>query len=244
MRHFDQEEADRLNAPLWMLDLLKLNPSYVSWGPHEDYMWNNGDGWNGRQIYETWADFGPWELNDLNEVVNFYFSINRASEDCRACCGNGYHPDGQEIVNSFYSHMNPAGKHWHDDITQDELDALIEAGRIKPPMTVAQVNAMQHGRCLGHDGINRHILTKARLNRFGIPHECPACQGHGYVFTEPDAHTSLTLWVLHPHKGCSRGVEITRIQQEELPAIFEYLRQAADRNAQRFHGIQVSELSA
>jgi hypothetical protein len=42
------------------------------------------------------------------------------------------------------------------------------------------------------------------------------------------------MWVLHPRKGCSRGVEVKNIKQNELPEIFKYLRSAADRNAERF----------
>jgi hypothetical protein len=59
----------------------------------------------------------------------------------------------------------------------------------------------------------------------------------GYVYTEDTAHVNLVLWLLHPRKGCSRGVEIQRIQQEDLPEVFEYLRKAADRNAERFSKI-------
>ena len=41
MRHYptdedDMKEVARLEAPTWMVEQLKLNPSYVHWGPHED----------------------------------------------------------------------------------------------------------------------------------------------------------------------------------------------------------------
>ena len=54
MRNYDEEEVKELNAEQWQIDLLKLNPEYVHWGPHEDYMYNDGKGWNGRVIHETW----------------------------------------------------------------------------------------------------------------------------------------------------------------------------------------------
>ena len=62
---------------------------------------------------------------------------------------------------------------------------------------------------------------------------CPTSEGHGNLFTGP-AYLTLVLWVLHPRKGCSRGVEVNHIEQDELPAVYSYLRQAAERNATRF----------
>lgn len=259
MRYFDEDDAKSLNAAEWQLDLLKANPDYLSWGPHEDYMWTKDDdqSWKSRQIFATWSEFGPWKLDDLNECVNFYFSVNRASVECATCHGDGYHPDASGVVNTFYAHMNAAGSHWNDKITQDEVQALVDKGRLMdfthtwaagegwkrndPPTvpTAEQVNAWQRGRGLGHDSINRMYLIEQRLKRLGIEHSCPTCHGEGYVHTEPDAHVSLTLWWLHPRKGCSRGIEVTRIQQSDLPAVAQFLRAAADRNAQRFGRINL-----
>lgn len=244
MRNYDQEEAEKLNADQWQLDLLKLNPGYTCWGPHEDYMSSDVSSWSSRIISSTWPSFGPWKLDDYNEVVNFYFSVSRASEECSCCGGNGYHADAQQVVNTFYAHMNPRGEHWNDKITQDELDALVEAGRAKPGSLLDDVNAQNApgARGFGHDAINRFILTRARLSRLGIPVECAECGGSGSVYTAPSAHVSLVLWVLHPRKGASRGVEIERIEQSDLPAIFAYLREAAERNAHRFSAIlQINE---
>jgi hypothetical protein len=286
MRHLDEDEAKRLNAAPWQLELLAHNPDYVSWGPHEDYMWKEGDGWNSRQIFPTWKDFGPWELDDLNECVNFYFSVNRASSDCEHCGGTGAHPHAQWVSQSFYSHSSPfkrqtigemqssaimrgfgakthsilghgnypseellasygaefrafcermrARGHWNDDITEDEAAALIAERRAEPGDTAASINAAQHGRGLGHDAINRWILVKRRCERLGLPYSCPVCEGHGSIFTEPAAHASLTLWWLHPRKGCSRGLEIEQLAEVDLPFVFAFLHEAAERNAQRF----------
>ena len=307
MRYFDEDEAKELNAEPWQLALLQANPGYCSWGPNEDYMWVKGDGWNSPQTFASWAKFGPWELDELNECANFYFEVTRASEDCKTCGGNGYHPHAQWVSESFYSHSSPF-KHktaqermaeqvmaqfgsspreilghgaypsqavlsvhgadfeafceqmrvrgnWNNDITQDEVQALVDAGRLKDmthtfdPVnrwqpktpgyvpTAAEVNEMENGRGFGHDAINRSILIEARLKRFGMPKNCPTCDGNGYVHTEPSAHVSLVLWWLHPRKGCSRGLKISNIQQADLPKIRGYLASAAERNAQRFAGI-------
>lgn len=87
---------------------------------------------------------------------------------------------------------------------------------------------------------NRWILIKQRLQRLGMPQDCPTCKGHGHVFTGP-ARLDLTLWFLHPRKGCSRGVEVQDIQEQQLPEVYIYLRQAAERNAERFSLVPKTE---
>lgn len=297
MRHFptadkyDQDDLKRLNAHQWMVDLLKLNPSYCSWGPHEDYMLvrNAEEGpddlgrpgsnsWNSRLLYKSWKDFGI-KLDEYNEVVNFYFELSRDNKQCTGCNGTCFHPDAQWVSESFYKHSSPfcnleererqtklllasftgsidksiptigksdgnfpseatlkkykpefrefcekmaSGKYfWSDDITEDEKQALRD-------------NHRSWDYPLGHDAINRSILIKARLKRYGMPRLCVVCDGEAYEYIEPEAHVNLILWILHPRKGCSRGAEIQRIQQNELPKVFKFLRTAADRNAARF----------
>lgn len=302
----DQKEAHKLSAPNWMLEVLKVNPSYCSWGPHEDYMWKEGDGWNSRVLKNSWHDFGPWQLDEMNEVVNFYFEIGRESKECPTCAGRGYHPDAQWVSESFYRHSSPftvptvreteakaimaqfgaaqspgrlcRGSYpdyatlarygvafrefcdemkvhgsWHDRITQDEVDALIEGGRLndltkkwtkengwqpkepRPVVTPEMVNAAERkGGLGGHDAINRSILVEARLKRLEMPQNCPQCEGDGSVFTADQPHLNLILWVLHPRKGCSRGVEVKNILRQDLPVIRQWLGEAASRNASRF----------
>lgn len=240
MRYHDEDEAKKLNAEQWQIDLLALNPSYCSWGPHEDYMCQKGDGWDSISINKTWADFGPWNLDDLNECVNFYFEVNRASEECKTCGGDGYHPDAHGVVYTFYRHQCKSGEiNWNDKITDDEASALVKERRAPEGSTAESINAQNRpgARGMGHDAINRHILIQARLTRLGLPHWCPTCDGDGYVYTSPAAHVSLVLWWLHPRKGCSRGIEIERVEQKDLPAIYAFLSNAAARNAQRFNAV-------
>lgn len=240
---YDTEEAERIKAQPWQIDLLKLNPEYVSWGPGEDYMTTGDKGWATSQRYSAWKKFGPWGLDDLNECVNFYFQVDRDSKKCPSCNGNGYHSDSQEVVNSFYGHMNNKGEEWCHNITQDEVEALVHEGRLRdfvksssdPIPLASEVN--QWARTgMGHDAINRGILIKTRLARFGLPLYCDECQGHGHVFTSPEAHVSVVLWILHPRKGASKGLEV-RIEREDLPEVFAWLKDAAARNAGRFNKV-------
>jgi hypothetical protein len=283
---YDKEELQRLNCAPWQVELLRLNPSYCHWGPHEDYMIKDGSGWDSAQSRDSWEQF-DFGLDDLNECVNFYFTLSRDSKECPVCAGNCYHPDAQWISESFYGHSTPFRRQtlgelqsaavmaqfggertrmvagfpssevlerygrefrefcdemkrgdgeWHDKITKDEYEALKESKRTrKGQNNAADVNRDNVRTGIdGHDGINRCILIETRCKRLGVPLHCEECEGHGYVYTAPVGHVGLVLWILHPRKGCSRGVEIKRIEQSELPAVFEYLRKAAARNATRF----------
>lgn len=245
------EDLEDLKAEDWQLELLKANPSYTCWGNFEDYMSKDGRGWDSRQKYETWKDFGPWELDELNEVVNFYFEVSRKSHNCPVCDGKGSNAETRELERSFYDFEN-TGKAWYDKITQDEVEALQAEGRLTKyvdgkrtkveGLTAEEVNEANSKRGLGlgdyrHDAINRWILIKTRAKRLGIYGLCSNCQGKGTIYDEDKAHVSLQLWMLHPRKGCSRGIFIERIEKSELPAVKKFLMEAAERNQERFNRI-------
>lgn len=244
----DEEDIINIKAAPWQLSLLKMNPEYTSWGPNEDYMWVQGDGWNSPITKEGWKDFSDWKLDDYNECVNFYFELSRKGEDCS--CGDGYHKEARGVVDSFYNHRAPNGIGWKDKITQDEYEALLKEGRIgyldyrvpvedRVYLSLEQVNQENSpgGRGMGHDCINQGILIEARLKRLGLKRLCTVCDGKGYNYVEDFATVNLILWMLHPRKGASRGVEVKNIKQEDLPEVFAYLREAAQRNAKRFSSI-------
>jgi hypothetical protein len=234
----DKKDIDELNAEQWMIEALKMNNCYCYWGNFEDYMSKKGDGWDSRIEHESWKSFGPWTLDEYNEVVNFYFEVNRNTKDCETCDHTGYNPETKKISDEFYSHTNNNGVHWDDKITQDEFEALKEYGRCRDFNTVYEVNkanSRESRKFLGsHDAINRWILIETRDKRFGVWGKCPDCKGNGYLFTEEKGHLDLQIWVLHPRKGCSRGVYIKNIQKEELSEVVEFLKSAAKRNAERF----------
>lgn len=274
----DNEDLKRLNVEPWMLEYLKLNPSYVSWGPGEDAMMTKDEGWSSSLELDSWKAFGPWNLDELNECVNFYFEVDRSSERCTDCGETGFNPATREIADTFYdlgdyridfSEMRvhgsienarkprgATGRRWKDAITQDEADALVAAGRLRKwtkeqgwvavPRTAAEVNAANaegakyHGE-MDHDAINRGILIETRAKRLGVWGVCPKCDSHGYVFTEPAGHLGVVLWMLHPRKGCSRGVRVRNLTRDDAKAATQWLAVAAQRNADRFARLLRSE---
>lgn len=152
----------------------------------------------------------------------------------------------------FCESMALGDGYWNDKITEDEVEALCKSRRLdthewnekkkkwerkSPNPSAQEVNAAQNGKTSmvrGHDGINRGILVEARCKRLGVPLTCLQCKGTGYVYTAPKAHVNLVLWVLHPRKGASRGVEVKNISEADLPAIYAYLKEANTRSVRRF----------
>ncbi|HEX5426572.1 MAG TPA: hypothetical protein VFW94_23695 [Candidatus Acidoferrales bacterium] len=288
----DRKELARLAPEPWMTELLRLNPAYLWWGPHEDYMWKDkNSGWDSPLEFDSWREFKDFSLDDLNECVNFYFFIGRPHRDCDTCKSTGHHPDAQWITESWYRHSSPFtvpddrerlakailekfgsqftptavgrgtlppedvinrygkpfldhcvstienGGEWSTNITQDEVDALWDSERMRTEFrnqpTAEEVNRAAKSSTMLHDAINRYICCKRRCERLGVPYECPSCEGHGHLFTGP-AFLGLTLWWLHPRKGCSRGIEVRNLRQREIPVVLNLLSRAAARNAQRF----------
>lgn len=268
MRYYPEPESDfndaqELGALDWQLNALKMNPDYVSWGPYEDYMMSKDAGWRAPVFFDSWDDF-EFTLDNLNELVNFYFCIERESKDCMVCNGSGYNPATDKIADAFYD-FEKTGNRWAQSITQDEVEALVREGRLwkfmgpiyyryddenatwtmmdntkervewipceKPELPSAEVvNADLHA----HDAINRYILVEARARRLGVYGLCPECNGRGYRYTEPHTHLGLVLWIIHPRKGCGRGVHIKHLDRGQIPEAVEYLKTGAERNAQRF----------
>lgn len=268
----DIKEAELIKAEKWQLNALSLNPEYVWWGNFEDYMWKEKErGWEAPIEYKSFSEM--FSLDELNECVNFYFGVSRKQCECATCEGTGLNPATKRIFDDWYD-FNNTGRRWDKKITDHEVEALVQHGRLHDLMpgtwkryfeeencwkeldrekldeqgkkgawivceqpefpTAQQVNDWASGRGMGHDAINKAICVEARAKREGVYGLCPICKGRGSVFVEPNAKLHLQLWIIHPRKGCSRGVFVEEIQENELPQVKEFLKGAANRNAERF----------
>lgn len=240
MRKYPENESEykelgELNAEEWMIECLKKNPDYVWWGNYEDYMCKK-DGWDGA-IESDSIEEGLWNLDELNELVNYYFEVYRSNIECEECENSGYNKKTKQISDDWYD-FNNTGRRWCDKITQDEVDALWKNNRLhhdfKETPTAEEVNKWSKGRGIGHDAINHWICVEQRAKRLGVWGYCEHCEGKGRIYTEPKAKIGLQLWMLHPRKGCSRGVYIKDIKQEELSTVISHLKEAQKRNNERF----------
>lgn len=134
MRYYPTDKSDweeikdlGLRKNDWRVNALKKNPSYLSWGNHEDYMCSR-TGWESPVELESVDKL--WGLDELNELVNFYFNIHRDSKDCERCDGSGYNAATKKLSDDWYDFAN-RGTRWCDKITQDEVQALWDAGRLR-----------------------------------------------------------------------------------------------------------------
>jgi hypothetical protein len=212
---YDKKELERINAEEWMVELLKKNPDYCSWGNFEDYMWKDGDSWDCRCELESVKDL--WQLDEYNELVNFYFEVSRENIECEDCEGSGLNKETKQLSDDWYD-FNRTGKKWCYNITQNEVDALWEHNRLhcdfKEKPTADEVNIWA-SKSMGHDAINHNICVEARAKKEGIYGYCDKCHGQGRIYTEPKAHVALQMWFIHPRKGASRGVYLKNINKDE-----------------------------
>lgn len=258
----DWEEVESENKPRWMVEVLKKNPNYCSWGNHEDYMIVKGDGWNSPATLDSVEEL--WELDSYNELVNFYFLIDRDSENCNSCNGSGLNPATKQLDDDWYD-FNRTGRKWCYNLTDIEVEALAKEGRINELMdgrcryeeesnswftlskdnkewietptpefpTAERVNDWAQ-KGMNHDSINRWICVEARAKHLGVYGKCETCEGRGFINTEEHFRLALQMWFLHPRKGASRGVLLRNIKQDEVETVIQYLKTARDRNAERF----------
>lgn len=228
MRHYpnltdkyEAKEVKDLDPKPWMLELLKCNPKYTCWGPHEDYMSTKDAGWSTPITKESWNEMADWGLDSYNECANFYFEISRPAPNCTHC-DNGYTHEATVVRNRIGYDAKK--------LKPDELAALK---KVYPNFNENDPGLFGHLDCL-----REHTVVKYICERDGIIMNCPICGGDGYIY-EGEAFVNLILWMLHPRKGCSRGVEIKNIKQEDLPSIFMWLDEARTRNANRFSGLDL-----
>lgn len=100
------------------------------------------------------------------------------------------------IVREARRLANMWNKQWSHHLSQVDVDALVEAGRLmdfthtwtkdsgwqklEPPVvpTAEQVNEWSI-HSFGHDSLNQWIVAKAQCAREGVPDTCTTCDGHG-----------------------------------------------------------------
>lgn len=69
------------------------------------------------------------------------------------------------------------------------------------------------------------------------PH-CAQCEGFGYFDKKTSkAQLDLVLWILHPRKGASRGVTVTKLSKKAAKHAIAWLGRASHENAKRFEKV-------
>lgn len=192
----------------------------------------------GRTLKRVPLDFA-WPLG---KVWGGYLNPwNEHMAQCSACSGTGLNAETKRINDEFYD-FDRTGRRWVDNLTQDEVDALVAQGRLAefthhielkkgwvpndPPThpTAEQVNAWSRGPGMGHDAINRWILVKARAKRLGVYGECPGCGGEGSIWSSEESRLAAEAWQEHePPTGPGFQLWETTTEGSPKSPVFETL---------------------
>lgn len=135
----------------------------------------------GREVKRVTLDF-DWPLDmPWKGYVNPY-----SSQKCKACDGSGFNPATKQLLDDWYDFSN-SGSKWHNRLTQDEVDALVEYNRLREftqngqRPTAEMVNRACERQSI-HDAINRFICLEVRAKRLGVYGQCKYCGGDGEIY--------------------------------------------------------------
>lgn len=133
----------------------------------------------GREIKRVALDF-DYPINKM--IWKGYHNPYRGLK-CGACDGSGYSPEAKELSDTWYS-FDDLDKAWYDKITQDEVQALVDAGRLmdftRAPRTEQQKEEVREKIANGGNSWlpydNGYIPTAEEVNRWargkGFGHDC------------------------------------------------------------------------
>jgi hypothetical protein len=143
----------------------------------------------------------------------------------------GYNRETALLWASFYGtvHLNDAEREvvecWHSQITQDEVQALVDRGRLvnfrtaQPDgvPTADEVNEWDRtARGIdGHDGTNAWILLQTRAERTGVWGFCASCDGNCTLGTEQQIEAYKSWKPTQPPRG--RGWQLWETVSEGSP---------------------------
>lgn len=137
----------------------------------------------------------------VDKVWDGYLNLNRyPPEKCKPCDGSGQNPETKQIDDDYYDFAD-TGRKWVYNITQDEVQALVDKDRLMDLThtwtpkdrwkrredgyipTAEEVNEWaQRPGLTGHDAINSWILIETRAKRLGVWGNCKRCGGEGETF--------------------------------------------------------------
>jgi hypothetical protein len=192
----------------------------------------------GRKLMRVPLDFA-WPLK---MVWKGYVNPFR-SQDCKACDCSGYNAETKKIADDFYDFAG-TGRRWCDDVTQDEADALVAAGRLRKwspdegwqavTRTAAEVNAANARGASGfgdmaHDAISRYILVETRAKRLGVYGHCTHCDGKGYIFATPEIEAQHEAWThFEPPSGDGYQLWETTSEGSPISPVFDSIEKLCE----------------
>lgn len=141
--------------------------------------------------------------------------------NCLFCDGSGLNAESRQISEDWYD-FGETGRRWYDKLTQDEVDVLARAGRLRvfigypvhydeeikswmkwegdkkvpaTPPTIPSAEEVNRAARKGliHDVINREICIRTRAKRLGVYGLCEHCNGAG-VWQSDEYREKYEAW--------------------------------------------------
>jgi hypothetical protein len=191
----------------------------------------------GRELKRVPLDF-KWPLK---QVWKGYI-IPYRNQKCKACDGTGLNKETKKLYDDWYSfdkveyiefengrrYNNLA---WCNHITEVEVKALVEEGRLKDfdNPTPKEVNEWNRKKRRGHDAINRWICVKARAKHLGVYGHCDYCNGEGIFWHNDEIKKLADVWESYdPPEG--EGFQLWETTSEGSPSspVFKTLEELCE----------------
>jgi hypothetical protein len=168
---------------------------------------------HGQHLHDLWYGYAPFDPASTGSVpLRADTPAVRQFAERNVANAPDFYGTGEQAI------MREAGRlarlwngQWCHHLSQDDVVALVAAGRlmdfthtwtredgwqkIEPPVrpTAAQVNEWSLSG-FGHDSINAMIAVRARCEREGFDHTCPACHGHGSLEAYEGQRAEAEAW--------------------------------------------------
>lgn len=166
-----------------------------------------------QELHDIWYGYLPFHPSQTGSTpFRTDTPAVRAFAERNVAHSPEYYGTGKDAIDRearrLLSHWNGM---WMHHIDQDDVDALVEAGRLMdfthtwsretgwqpkdPPATptAAEVNVWSLSG-FGHDGINAIVVVSARCEREGVPERCATCEGRASVEAYPGQRADADAW--------------------------------------------------
>lgn len=221
-----------------------LNPLYLA----RKCVACDGDGNSrfGKTLHDRWYGNAPFKPEDRGSVpytpedeVIWRYAAHQCGRD-----PSFYGNDDFNIRRNAQRLCALFNKSWCHHLNQDDVDALIAAGRLRdftrewlkkegderhrwydrdpvPVVTAKMVNDWAIGG-MGHDSINCWVVCKAEGKRLKISLTCPICKGHGDIWPSKEARKAYEDWEkIEPPAGPGYQIWQTVSEGSPISPVFE-----------------------
>lgn len=190
----------------------------------------------GREVKRVPMNFN-WPMKELWN--GYLLPEGLRSSKCERCDSTGYNSATKCIADDWYAFADGA-KGWCHNITQDEVQALVDNGRLhdfthrwdearrkwvrweddRIP-TADNVNEWSH-QFLAHDAINRWICVETRARRLGVWGKCEVCGGDGELWRDAEHKAANEAWTsTEPPTGVGYQMWATTSEGSPISPVFE-----------------------